>query len=155
MCGTFACNAPLPAPTKNGPGPEYEDPSSEAAPLNPKFDEEATALFETTGGQALKTCHTEAQAAGAFEGSVQIHVVLRPNGEVVAVEPRNDTGLPAAMVTCMMQAVRGLKFPAPGGERNISFELPLRFDAPAPAEEPLDAGPAPDAATKPAGKKAR
>ncbi len=157
-----ACNPSLPAPTKSGPGPDYEEPGGAAGenagpPLNEAFGDEAGALFQGAGHDALKACQTEAQAKGKFEGTVQVHVVLKPDGSLVTAEPRNDSGLPAELVACLTKTLGALRFPAPGGSRNVAFEVPLRFveaeDEPLDAGAPADAGAAPKLKTKAKAKK--
>ena len=145
----LGCNSGLNAPSKGGPAPDYEDPSAAAAasdagpPENPKFEEEMSTLFEQDGRAALETCQKQAEALGKLEGTIQVHVALSPEGKLVAAEPRNDSGLPPALIDCLVKTFGGLKFPAPGGPRNVSFDVPLRFVG-APPEEP-DAGPPADA----------
>lgn len=156
----LGCNSGLSAPSKQGPAPDYEEPSGAAsaqpegeAPRNEKFAEEASAMFEGPGGEALKSCQEQAQAQGRFQGTVQVHVVLKPDGTLVAAEPRNDSGLPPALVECLTRTLAGLRFPAPGGSRNLAIELPLRFVDMPPEPEPAavpDAG-----AAKPKAGKAK
>lgn len=150
-----ACNTPLPAPTKSGPGPDYEEPGAgddAGPPLNEKFGDQASELFQGAGHDALKACQTEAQAKGKFDGTVQVHVVLKPDGTLVTAEPRNDSGLPPGLVACLTKQLGALHFPAPGGSRNLAFELPLRFVEAEDAEAaPVDAGAPADAGT-PKGK---
>ncbi|RYZ67709.1 MAG: hypothetical protein EOP08_02165 [Proteobacteria bacterium] len=149
-----ACNSGLPAPTKNGPAPEYEDPGSGAGEadggpaMNESFGEQTTALFQGEGGQALKACQTQAQSQGTFQGTVQVHVILKPDGTLVGAEPRNDSGLPPALVECLTRTLAGMHFPAPGGARNLSFDVPLRFVAPE-ENEADDAGSADAGAAAP------
>ena len=154
----IACNNALPAPTKNGPGPDYEEPGSgdggASPPLNEKFGEQASELFQGPGHDAMKTCQTEAQAKGKFDGTVQVHVVLKPDGTLVTAEPRNDSGLPPSLVACLTMQLSALHFPAPGGSRNLAFELPLRFVEADDAPDAGDAG-ATRSRAKPPAKKPR
>lgn len=156
----LGCNSGLSAPSKQGPAPDYEEPGLGAddagPPLNEKFGDEASALFQGAGGEALKSCQAQAQAQGRFQGTVQVHVVLKPDGALVTAEPRNDSGLPAPLVECLTRTLAGLHFPAPGGSRNLAFDVPLRFvDAAELAEPDAGAEPAADAGagkTKPKAK---
>lgn len=152
----FACNSGLPAPTKSGPAPEYEDPGATgadaSAPLNESFGDQVTALFQGEAHESLAACQSQAESQGKFQGTIQVHIVLRPDGTLVAAEPRNDSGLPPALVECLTKTLGGLHFPAPGGARNLAFEVPLRFmgtDTEAEAHADASAAEAADAAAKP------
>lgn len=134
------CGASLSAPTKQGPPPEYSEPASASTPSepeeiaeNPQFSEQLNDMFVAQGQPALKRCndeYTAAQGGKAPIGQVQLHLVLSPEGKVVVVEPRNDTGLPESLTTCMQNTLKSLRFPKPGGPRNTALDLPLMFAPP-------------------------
>ncbi len=61
-----------------------------------------------------------------MSGAVMISAKVSANGEVLAADARDNTGLDADVVTCLQRAVRGASFAAPGGTGS-TLNIPVKL----------------------------